>query len=49
MSDINISEERGEVYFGVERYPIKEELITKQKVKIDNSRKILEEIKKKWI
>jgi hypothetical protein len=34
MSNIKLSEQHGEIRFGEERYPIKEELIIKQKVKI---------------
>ena len=49
MSNIKLSEEHGEIHFGKERYPIKEELIIKQKAKIDVAQHNLEEFKAKWL
>lgn len=49
MSNINLSENQGEVRFGNERYPIKELEITKQKVKIEASQANLETFKGKWL
>lgn len=49
MGDIKIGETGGEIYFGSERYPIKEEAIIKQKAKMENSQANLEEIKQKWL
>ena len=42
-----MGDDKGEIHFGSERYPIKEELIIKQKAKIDASQSNLDEIKKK--
>lgn len=39
----------GEIHFGSERYPIKEEEILKQRAKIDLSMVTLEELKVKWL
>lgn len=49
MSNIKLSEEHGEVRFGLERYPVKEELIIKQKVKVDASQANLAEFKARWL
>lgn len=35
MADISLKDQQGEVRFGTERYPLKEEQIVKQKVKIE--------------
>ncbi len=35
MADISLKDQKGEVHFGEERYPLKEELIVKQKAKIE--------------
>lgn len=37
MADISLKDQKGEVRFGDERYPLKEELIVKQKAKIEAS------------
>lgn len=34
MSNIKLTDNQGEIRFGTERYPIKEEAIVKQKAKI---------------
>lgn len=47
MGEISIGETANEIHFDNERYPIKQDLIAKQKSKIDIELKNLEEIKKK--
>ena len=49
MSNIKLSENQGEVYFGKERYPIKEESIVKQKAKIELTQSNLKEFREKWL
>ena len=49
MSNIKLSENHGEIHFGSERYPIKEELIVKQKAKIEISETNLSDFKNKWL
>ncbi len=44
-----MGEGTGEVRFGEERYPIREELIIKQKAKIEGSLLNLGEIRAKWM
>ena len=46
---MTLGEGAGEVRFGDERYPIREELIIKQKAKIEGSLLSLKEIKAKWM
>ena len=45
---MKISEASGDIHFGEERYPMKEEKLVQAKVQIDESMASLEEIKKKW-
>jgi|JI9StandDraft_2_1071091.scaffolds.fasta_scaffold2138940_1 hypothetical protein len=49
MADISLKDQKGEVHFGEERYPLKEELIVKQKAKIEAGQTNLEAFKNKWL
>ena len=49
MDNIKLNEEQGEVVFGTERYPIKEEQIVAHKAKVEALQNNLQEIKKRWL
>lgn len=46
---MNLGEGAGQVHFGNERYPIKQEQIIKQKAKIEASMLSLKQLKNKWL